>query len=125
MLEIQNIFSVKRLSVLCLLSPLGALVLGNIALGCLKTTFKSSLCMSQFTPHQKSLCVTRYVLLKDPENWVTIDKKTGKITSVKKMDRESPVVNGTGVYNVLIGAIDNGSRDFSSELSFMTPCWCV
>lgn len=52
------------------------------------------------------------MLLEDPENWVSINRKTGQITSVKKMDRESPALNGTGTYNIVIGAIDNGSRDF-------------
>lgn len=61
------------------------------------------------------LPLIRYVLLEDPENWVSINRKTGAITSVKQMDRESPVLNGTGVYNILIGAIDNGSRDSSSK----------
>lgn len=53
----------------------------------------------------------RFVLLEDPNNYVSINKETGTLTSVKKMDRESPLLNGTGIYNILIGAIDNGSRD--------------
>lgn len=51
------------------------------------------------------------MLLEDPNNYVSINKETGTLTSVKKMDRESPLLNGTGIYNILIGAIDNGSRD--------------
>ncbi|XP_036959228.1 cadherin-like protein 26 isoform X1 [Acanthopagrus latus] len=50
----------------------------------------------------------RFKLLKDPADWVTIDEKTGKITSKKAMDREAPILNGSSVYTVLIGAIDNG-----------------
>ncbi|CAG04085.1 unnamed protein product, partial [Tetraodon nigroviridis] len=49
----------------------------------------------------------RFVLIDDPENCVSIDRKTGKVTLVKTIDRESPALNGTGIYSIVIGAVDN------------------
>lgn len=63
-------------------------------------------------------CGDRYVLLEDPCNWVDIDEKTGTITTVKNMDRDSLLLNGTGIYTILIGAIDDGSRDFSLKMDY-------
>ncbi|KAK7907442.1 hypothetical protein WMY93_016054 [Mugilogobius chulae] len=43
----------------------------------------------------------------DPAGWLTVDPKTGDITTIKVPDRESPhVVNG--IYTVLMYAVDNG-----------------
>ncbi|XP_018612079.2 cadherin-like protein 26 [Scleropages formosus] len=49
----------------------------------------------------------RYELAQDPANWVKINEKTGAITTVHKMDRESPYVNNS-IYTILIRAIDSG-----------------
>ncbi|KAL2103636.1 hypothetical protein ACEWY4_000504 [Coilia grayii] len=49
----------------------------------------------------------RYKLIDDPEKWLSIDEKTGVVTTVKAMDRESPNVHKS-VYTVHVLAIDDG-----------------
>ncbi|XP_046724929.1 cadherin-like protein 26 isoform X3 [Silurus meridionalis] len=49
----------------------------------------------------------RYEMVDDPAKWVSINPKTGNVTLVRKMDRESPyVVNST--YTVVMRATDDG-----------------
>lgn len=62
----------------------------------------------------------RYEILEDLANWVTIDKKTGQVKTVKPMDRESPFLNGTNTYTILVGAIDNGKRRQRRKIHFKT-----
>ncbi|XP_078092188.1 cadherin-like protein 26 [Mustelus asterias] len=49
----------------------------------------------------------RFVKAYDPEGWVTINEETGVVTTVHKLDRESPNVN-ENIYKVIIHAVDNG-----------------
>lgn len=44
---------------------------------------------------------------RDPARWVKVNPNTGKITTIKELDRESPhVVNG--VYTILVYAVEEG-----------------
>ncbi|XP_045911482.1 cadherin-like protein 26 [Micropterus dolomieu] len=49
----------------------------------------------------------------DPENWVTVDSVTGKITTTKIIDRESPHVKDN-TYKVTVYAVDNGKPPMTS-----------
>ncbi|XP_035243698.1 cadherin-like protein 26 isoform X1 [Anguilla anguilla] len=58
-------------------------------------------------PDGKSPNDFEYIKGDDPDNWVSVDPKTGAITTVNALDRESPyVVNGT--YLITLYAIDKG-----------------
>lgn len=48
-----------------------------------------------------------YKLVQDPAKWVTVDPKTGKVTTVQKMDRESSYVKNN-TYSIVILALDDG-----------------
>ncbi|XP_062397734.1 cadherin-like protein 26 isoform X2 [Sardina pilchardus] len=48
-----------------------------------------------------------YQVGKDPAGWVTVDSKTGQVSTTKVLDRESPYVNNS-VYTTIIWAVDNG-----------------
>ncbi|XP_064154575.1 cadherin-like protein 26 [Anguilla rostrata] len=49
----------------------------------------------------------------DPDNWVTVDPKTGQISTAKLLDRESPyVVNNT--YTVTLYAISHGETPMTA-----------
>nr|XP_042133051.1 cadherin-like protein 26 [Peromyscus maniculatus bairdii] len=49
----------------------------------------------------------RYKLVHDPANWVTVDEKSGVVTTKRQIDRESPHVNDS-FYTIIVHAVDNG-----------------
>ncbi|XP_059836502.1 cadherin-like protein 26 isoform X1 [Hypanus sabinus] len=50
----------------------------------------------------------RFAKAYDPEDWVTINDKTGVVRALRKMDRESPYVNES-IYSVIIHAVDDAT----------------
>ncbi|XP_076133441.1 cadherin-like protein 26 isoform X2 [Alosa pseudoharengus] len=48
-----------------------------------------------------------YQVGKDPAGWVTVDSKTGQVSTTKVLDRESPYVNDS-LYTAIIWAVDHG-----------------
>ncbi|XP_051832642.1 cadherin-like protein 26 [Antechinus flavipes] len=49
----------------------------------------------------------RFRLVHDPARWVTVDERSGVVTTVKHVDRESPYVNNS-FYTIIVNAIDDG-----------------
>lgn len=55
-----------------------------------------------------AVCVRfRFMKGHDPAGWVTVDQKTGEVTTAKLLDRESPYVKD-GIYNVTVLVVDSG-----------------
>ncbi|KAJ8257182.1 hypothetical protein GJAV_G00182790 [Gymnothorax javanicus] len=54
-----------------------------------------------------------YIKGDDPDDWVTVDSKTGQISTAKSLDRESPyVVNNT--YIITLMAVSNGETPMTA-----------
>ncbi|XP_063154885.1 cadherin-like protein 26 [Candoia aspera] len=49
----------------------------------------------------------RYKIVSDPGGWVMISENSGIVTTVKTLDRESPLMNNS-TYTIVIHAIDDG-----------------
>ncbi|XP_041059772.1 cadherin-like protein 26 isoform X2 [Carcharodon carcharias] len=60
------------------------------------------------TAHDKLITNNiRFVKAYDPEGWVTVNEKTGVVTTVCVLDRESPYVKES-IYKVVVHAVDDG-----------------
>uniref|UniRef100_H3BD38 Cadherin-like protein 26 n=1 Tax=Latimeria chalumnae TaxID=7897 RepID=H3BD38_LATCH len=57
-------------------------------------------------PDRREKFLKRFTVAKDPGGWVTVNEETGKVISVKELDRESPYVNNS-IYTILVYAIDD------------------
>lgn len=62
---------------------------------------------------------SRFIKAKDIDNWVTIDSKTGKVSTAKVLDRESDYVKNS-TYTVILLAVDDGKL-FNSANVFGDP----
>lgn len=68
-----------------------------------------------------SVCVNLHFFLSyevgtDPAGWVTVDSKTGQVSTKQILDRESSYVNDS-VYTALILAVDHGKQSYLVYLS--------
>ncbi|KAM4736721.1 cadherin-like protein 26 [Anableps anableps] len=67
-------------------------------------------------PDVSSKSTITYIKGEDPANLVTVDPKTGKITTSSILDRESPFAKD-GIYVITINAVDSGSPPLTGTAS--------